>query len=305
MRRILLFYTSLLISFYSFAQKKDSLFVIPDHGGMSIEYIAKTGETVFSIARKFHVPPAILTDANDFSFQQNLSNGTRVIVPLGAYNLLNAEPVNNEAQPYYYRITSEVKPSKIAKYTSASWVTVQRWNHLTTSDLKMGQTLLLGWVMYDATPMTLPKPTPETTRLKVVEEDMNPRTKKTSEVVYVKPVSDSAKPNPDTVSEGEQLFLSQTNQGGSVFEEKGTAAFFKRAGRSTNGIYFAFHNNARRGAILKIFSPVSGKTIYAKVIGTVPNTAVFHNALIGISSDARIALGARSNKLWCEVSYAP
>ncbi|MBS1782313.1 MAG: LysM peptidoglycan-binding domain-containing protein [Bacteroidetes bacterium] len=305
MRRFLLFYGCLLIFSHSFAQKNDSLFVIPGHSGMSVEYKVKSGETVFSIARKFHVPPAILTDANDFSFQQNLVIGTRVIVPLGAYNLLNAEPINNEAQPYYYRVTSESKPSKIAKYTSASWVTIQRWNNLTTSTLNVGQALLLGWVMYDATPMNLPKTTAETTRIKVVEDDMNPRTKKSSEVVYIKPEPVIAQPLPDTISEGEQLFLSQTNQGGSVFQEKGTAAFFIRAGRSTNGIYFAFHNNAKRGAILKIFSPVSGKTIYAKVIGTIPNTAIFHNAILGISSDAKVALGARSNKLWCEVSYAP
>ena len=94
------------------------------------------------------------------------------------------------------------------------------------------------------------------------------------------------------------------HRGPNATEEKGAAAFFKRVGTSSNGIFFAFHSMAKRGTILKVHNPGTGKTVYAKVIGTVPTTATYHNALIGLSSDARENLGVFEDKAWVQVSYA-
>jgi hypothetical protein len=56
--------------------------------------------------------------------------------------------------------------------------------------------------------------------------------------------------------------------------------------------------------VVKVFNPGSGKTIYVKVLGPLPDTKLYANSIIGISSGAKEALGVTDNRTWCELSYA-
>lgn len=90
-------------------------------------------------------------------------------------------------------------------------------------------------------------------------------------------------------------------------DDKGAAVFFDMPGKvkTGKGKYYAFHNLARRGAIVKIHNPGTDKTIFAKVLGPMPVNEKYHNCIIGISAGAKAKLGATSDKMWCELSYAP
>ncbi|HRO42401.1 MAG TPA: LysM peptidoglycan-binding domain-containing protein [Flavipsychrobacter sp.] len=309
MLKYLVLTAALFISLSAFAQKADSIFVINNNNnGWAINYKVKTKETVFDVARRFYVPPAMLADANGISFQQPLLPNAIIKIPLGAYNFLNAKPQTADAKPLYLKVANDGL-YKIAKTSNVNQKTIQEWNGLMTNDVRRGQILLVGWVRFDPTNTNVATPPVKTivkdnTRIRVEEDDPSNRRRRYTETIYI-PLPDTTANPPDTLTEGEKQFFAQTQDGTVTVDEKGTAAFFKRAGKSPNNIFFAFHNVAKRGTIIKIHNPGADKTIYARVIGKLPVNGTFHNALIGISSDARAELGTISEKIWCEISYAP
>jgi len=113
-------------------------------------------------------------------------------------------------------------------------------------------------------------------------------------------VEDTSKHQPGML---DSVYNVQTNFGSNTITEKGTAVFFEKAGK--NDIYYAFHNTTQRGAIIKVVNPGTGKVIYAKVMGPMPETKQYTNCIIGISTPAKEALGITDNKAWCELYYSP
>jgi LysM repeat protein len=308
MLKTFFFSIAILLSLPSFAQKTDSVFVSYDDEGWVIKHKVKAGETVLSLARHYHVPPAILADMNNVSYQQQLTPNSRIYIPLGAYNLITAKPLNSqETRPIYRKVGEDERLYGIARKSGVSQRTIQKWNNLDYLELHKGQVLLVGWVLYDNTAINKPP------KEQVVKKETPVVAPPSSSIKVTMHVPDTIYYNPndtlalaDTMlSEGARLFNQQTFDGSSVTEEKGTAAFFKNIGLSNDGIYFAFHNTAKRGTIIKIYNPGTGKTVYAKVIGRLPVREIFHNAIIGISSDAKAELEVPGQKMWCEISYAP
>ena len=69
------------------AQSRTDFWVMPDATPWNIAHRVGKGETVFMLARRYHVPPAILADANGLTYNDGLKENSTLIVPLGAYNL--------------------------------------------------------------------------------------------------------------------------------------------------------------------------------------------------------------------------
>jgi hypothetical protein len=95
--------------------------------------------------------------------------------------------------------------------------------------------------------------------------------------------------------------LLQTDNGNNTVHENGAAVFFPSKSRR---IFYAFSNKASRGALIKVINPANKRTVYVKVLGPLPATKQYANAVIGISASARSALGALENRVWCELVYA-
>src|ERR1044071_5430779 len=71
------------------------------------------------------------------------------------------------------------------------------------------------------------------------------------------------KPPIDTLTPEEKLFMEQTHNGTTVTEERGSAVFFGNSGKiKGTDMYYAFHNTAPRGTIIKVHNPGADKTIY-------------------------------------------
>lgn len=346
------------------AQGKDSLFVKQSGNGWAIIHKVKQGETIFSISRRYHVPPAILTDANWLSYQQALVGGQELKIPLGAYNQPNGKPINeNEMRPFYLEAGYRPDLYRIARNSNVQQKTIQEWNKMESTDVYEGQRLLVGWVLYDATPMPgesnaspvsqahaqeikmgSPEPLKKTVVVNGKPENITVKTitptkpvtqaappvkptvvtvpeKKPGSIVVSQDQNKAVKPpmiividgdtvkneiaEPvDTLSEVEHLYMSQTNEEQNVQEEKGPAVFYPSASKSRQDIYYAFHNTAPRGTIIKVHNPGTDKTIFVKVIGTIPSTKLYHNSVIGITSQAKEELGVRNEeKAWCVLSY--
>ncbi len=262
----------------------------------------KSGETLFMLARRYHVPPAMLADANGLNYQSGL--GKIVYIPLGAYNRKKVVPSNlSQARPLYYKAGRFDNLYIIAKYASVKQKVIQGWNNMADNKISEGQLLKVGWVLYDATQLPFAR---KDTSQNVTGNNVNNTVKTVVTNRFGQADTIITIKAPDTLSKIEKKYLSQTSDETLIIEEKGSAVFFEMPVKSSsNKVYYAFHNKAPRGAVIKVVNPGTNKKVFVKVLGNVPNTKQYYNALIGISENAKKELGITENKAWCELTYWP
>jgi len=83
--------------------------------------------------------------------------------------------------------------------------------------------------------------------------------------------------------------------------EKGPGSWFKS--NAGAGKYYALHNTASRGTIIKVTNPLNGRSIYAKVLEAIPQMKQNAGLIIKLSDSAIEALGTNETKFYCELSY--
>jgi hypothetical protein len=83
----------------------------------------------------------------------------------------------------------------------------------------------------------------------------------------------------------------------------GPAGVFKSTSGWQDGKYYALMNNATIGAIVKITDPVSGKSVYAKILGQLPDMKESAGLTIRISNAAAAELGEGEGRFSAQVSY--
>jgi LysM repeat protein len=319
---ILIFFCTCCIN--SFAASSDTLQVISKNDKWVIAHKVQKGETLFMLARRYHVPPAMLADANHINYQAALPVDSDIFIPLGAFNQLSSMPANaSDARPLIYTTGEKDFLFRISRYAGVHQRVMQQWNNLQGNTVEPGTNLFVGWMLYDASmpaEMTETKPAPkqETTNVFVQKPVQQTETAKPAEQPGVKKLADGTiviqmpkeVPPPDTLTVEEKAYMSETNNEQFLAKESGTAVFvdMKGTGKTKNfDFYYVFHSAARRGTIIKVFNPGTGQKVFAKVLGPIPNTRQYHNAIIGISSESKKQLGISTseNKAWCELSYAP
>lgn len=101
----------------------------------------------------------------------------------------------------------------------------------------------------------------------------------------------------------EQQYLQQTNNGRNVVGEKGPGTWFRSNAVVGSGKYYALHNTAPRGTIVKVTNPLTGRSIYAKVLDAIPQLKANANLIIKLSDAAQDALGINEARFYCELSY--
>jgi hypothetical protein len=286
MRKLLLFISFTGLSQLMSAQDTDSLFAVKKDGTWEIKYSAKARETARMLAKRFYVPEGQLEFANDEATMSKLTEGATVYIPVIKDNFFNIKPAPlkmKNVRELYYQVGSRDDIGILSSYSGVTKVEMRNWNELKGNTLKPGSVLFIGWVKM------------------MVKDTTDPATLAAYPAPKKKVIIDTS--GKVTVPGGlDTVYNSQTNNGLNVLTEKGTAVFFEKPGKSN--IFYAFHNEAARGSVVKVFNPGSGKTIYVKVLGPLPDTKLYANSIIGISSGAKEALGVTDNRTWCELSYA-
>ncbi|MGX5819704.1 LysM peptidoglycan-binding domain-containing protein [Chitinophaga lutea] len=101
----------------------------------------------------------------------------------------------------------------------------------------------------------------------------------------------------------EQQYNNQTNNGRDAVSEKGPGTWFKSNAVVGSGKYYALHNSAPRGTIVKVTNPLNGRSIYAKVLDAIPQLKANANLIIKLSDAAQDALGTTEPRFYCELNY--
>jgi hypothetical protein len=268
------------------------------------------------LSKRYSVPPARLADLNGVTYQEGLPAGSRFKIPVSNYNFIRIESVVN-SRPIYYRTNEEDGLRDISHMVNVSQSTIQRWNRMDDPELMAGQVLHVGWVAYDKTQVPFSKDTGAARPVIAPPAKSNPPLKDgtgkpiPAAKTVARPVKDTIAHLKDTIDtpdgieehpEFAELYAQQT-AGRQVNEEAGAAVFYRLGTKAEPGVYYAFHNTAAKGTIIKIRNPASGNMIYAKVVGTLPKLKEYHNAIIGISNNAIGALGARDKRMFCKLKY--
>lgn len=100
----------------------------------------------------------------------------------------------------------------------------------------------------------------------------------------------------------ETIYMQQ-NKSKEPKTEKGPGGWFKSNAVLNSGKYYALHNSAPRGTIIKVTNPLNGKYIYAKVLDAIPQLKQNAGLIIKLSDAAMAALTTNETKFYCELSY--
>jgi rare lipoprotein A (peptidoglycan hydrolase) len=99
----------------------------------------------------------------------------------------------------------------------------------------------------------------------------------------------------------EELYKQQTGNSKRLNNEKGPGSWFKS--NASPGKYYALHNSAPRGTIIKVTNPLNGRSVYAKVLESIPQVKQNAGLIIKLSDSALEALGTNETRFYCELSY--
>ena len=129
-----------------------------------------------------------------------------------------------------------------------------------------------------------------------------------------KPIVDKPADKPEVKATENKPVLTQTSvdtRGGyfkTQYDEtgkgtNGAAGVFRSTSGWQDGKYYALMNNIPVGTIIKVANPSNGKTVYAKVLGNLPDMKESAGLTLRISDAAATELGLASNKFPVSVRY--
>lgn len=101
-----------------------------------------------------------------------------------------------------------------------------------------------------------------------------------------------------------QVYGSYLNGENISMTEKGVATWIESTGIEPSGDrYYALHNSAPIGSVVKVRNLMNNRIIYAKVIGTLSESEVQEKVLIKLSAGAAERLNVLDNRFVSEITY--
>jgi LysM repeat protein len=250
---------------------KDTIFIsLDDKSGEKIfEHKIQKGQTLYSLARFYG-----LNEEELYPYNPNLKSN---VVGLGQIIKL---PIPNAAikrfkgdnfkrwkyAPIAFKVKKGDNLYKIAKTLFHMPIdSVVKWNNLPNETIAPGQILHVGWMSLNGVPDSVRNLRKSTIDLKKKEL--------------------------------EAKFSGQKKS----IEQKG-AAFWQKKG-NPNTHYYCLHRTAKVGSIISVTNGMNFKTLYAKVIGKIPQNAFGDEVIIIVSPSVAKQLGAKDERFFVKIKY--
>lgn len=263
-------------------------------------------ETWFNMSRTYNVSTREIAAYNQKDINTPLEIGQSVKIPLTQSNFTQSDvkgtgevfvPVYHVVQEkeWMYRISVNHNKVPIEK--------LEKWNEINRDEVKAGLKLIVGFLkVKDANAPSVAKKT--TTHSSTAVTQQAPAKKETAKPVdetkKTEAVVTSARPVNTSAREG-GYFKSQYDENGKNYS--GISGIFKSSSGWSDGKYYALMNNVTIGTIVKVKYPQTNKTIYAKVLGELPDMKESAGLALRISDSAASELGAVNNKFSVDVQY--
>jgi LysM repeat protein len=279
-------------------------------------------ETWYSIGRLYNLSPKEIAPFNNLKMDAPLSVGQSLKIPLSATNFSqdNRKAGNEVLVPVYHTVQEKEWMYRISQnHNKVPVEKLEQWNRITNDDLKAGMKLIIGYlkVKQDQSALasrakSVPVNQPP---VAVTEKPVPPAVKEDKK--EVKETVDKAEPvakqeNKPAPVDTRPVSNKSINYNGGYFRSQfggagratnGTAGVFKSTSGWQDGKYYALMNNVPVGTIVKVDHPVTRKSIYAKVLGQLPEMKESNGLSIRLSDAAAAELGAGAFKFNVEVNY--
>jgi hypothetical protein len=321
---LLIFLTLFLSAGYS---QNTRLTIEGSEGKFYLTHIVVAKENWYSIGRLFNTPPHDIANFNNIPFDKPLEVNTSLKIPLTAVNF-DQKQVKSPGEsliPIYHELKEKEWMFKISSiYNDVPVTSLEKWNKIKRDDVKQGTSLIVGFlkVKTDLSPLAMgissnPVTGPTAT-------DISVKTNKPTDVPApvvanqnpsnaVSASSNTGTANAIAVSNPPERVnnyaISHSNGGffsvdytGTGKTSTGQAGTFKSTSGWTDGKYYALMNGVPVGSIIRV-SGTNGKTIFAKVLGQLPDMKESTGLLIRISNAASAELGLGEGKFPVEVKY--
>lgn len=306
-------------------------------------YLAHTvspKETWYSLGRLYNISPKELATYNKTTIEKPLNISQLIKVPLSSnFSQNNAKASDEVLVPVYHTVAEKEWMYRISvNHNKVPIEKLEQWNNITKDDVKAGMKLIVGYLKVKPGQSALSsqagssnnasgssgntRPVATTTERapspvfkdsqKSVTEAAKKETAKADQPVGLKDNSRIPKETPkvETVPASAEIknvnfkggyFRSQYDDGGR--NASGVSGIFKSTSGWNDGKYYALMNNVPVGTIVKVTFPSNSKTVYAKVLGQLPDMKESLGLTIRISEAAATELGAGNGKFGVEVKY--
>lgn len=223
---------------------KDSVFLYTGMTGEKMfDHKIEKKQTFFSLAKFYGLTTEELFFYNpDLRINPELSIGQIVHIPIPNRAILRyktPEMPASELAPIFYTVQKGETLYRIAQVHFKMPVdTVIQRNKLADIQLKIGQSLFMGWISIHGIPDSLRQ--------------------------------NSSSPVWNSSMELGKKFLAET-PGKTEVQQQGTAHWPKESQTNNAGLY-ALHNEAPLQSTVAIHNPMTNRTVYVRVIGRIPKT---------------------------------
>ncbi|QHJ06137.1 LysM peptidoglycan-binding domain-containing protein [Hymenobacter busanensis] len=305
------------------ASPPDSVGVVVRQNKTFVRHRVAPGETLYGIARRYHVSVEQLMEANP-TVKGALVSGQEILVPrvravLPASGGTAAKPAASPAEAdgsaaarklptdaqgnHIYKVAPGQTLFAIARKFDVSAAELQRLNKLPGGAVRSGQTLII--VAAAGAPASAPEPVAAATPKP--KPATRPEQEDAAEEPEKKPVrteeeADKAPVTTPVVTPAEEGPKEPTRASEVVrkVRESGLAAVIE-GGNSEK--YLALHKTAPVGTFMMVRNIMNGQTVYVRVIGKLPDTGDNASVLIRLSRRAVAKLNTPDQRFRVETSY--
>lgn len=253
----------------SLLSPKDSLWLTVDSAGDKIlHHPVKSGQTLYSICRFYQISiPEIYQHNPIFQTDPTLRVGARVRVPIPNLAIKRYQTkgfARSQNVPIFYKVQPGETLYQICKRSFNMPVdTIKARNRMKNDQIAPGQLLFIAWMGIEG-----------------VHEAWRNR----------------AIP---TTDENKTAFVSQAKN----FKEiSASGVCFWQKDSNEKGDLYALHREAAIGTSVSVHNPMNKKTVFAKVIGRIPNNYE-RNLEVILSPAAARQIGARDPKFFVKTRY--
>jgi LysM repeat protein len=300
-----------------------------------INHTVAPKETLYSLGRIYHLSPKLIALANKLGADAGLQTGQSIKIPLKQENFLQVKlKSKKDVEPVYHTIEKGDNLFKLSKiYNHVPEALLKKWNNLHSNTVKQGQQVIVGYVKYNATKemmaiapakketqprenISANKSVPRVQSSTGVNEGAQPKV----EMVNATPVPEQTKTESPRVAQpgetvtgmspainddrSEGYFAANYSVKAATSQEKlltGTAATFKSTSGWSDKKYYVLINDVAPETIVKITA--NGKSVFAKVLETLPDLKDNKGLVCRLSNAAASALGITNAKFAVEISF--
>jgi LysM repeat protein len=275
-------------------------------GQRFVRHRVAQGETMYALARRYHVSVELITGANP-QLKNGLAIGEVVLVPRPGAGRPAAAPATattpapaktpaaaSGSAPARYTVAKGETLFGIARRFSLSPAELIQLNHLPDGGtVRVGQELLLRAAGGDAAPVAAAPARPSETPTPTPTPRINPNAP--AQIATITTAKEADAPPVERAPTRASEVVTRVT-------ESGIAATI--AGSGTDK-YLALHKTAPVGTIMQVRNQMNGQSVYVRVIGELPDTGENSNMLVRLSPRAVQKLGTSDAKFRVETSYVP